>query len=269
MLKKYVVCDTMIWYDIANGKIDLNSLKNVSLVATGINVLEMCSSENLYKKPQEIKNAIIAMHNNHGLLIEYAPIDYLLFHHVNKDYNSKSRPNIINSLDDLQYIMQGNLNLGLISTSDKSFLENGIINFNKPYVEYVNNLNLLLIEMRSKIINLDGDRYNFKKYLRNNTKKFSEEILLEIFSNELKLQIKQILPFVNWEEFEFFNEMLNLYLLEKLKSRDAKFHLNDIFDLFNMAYVGKNDLYWTIEINPWLRIMNSNAVTKKFVFNLT
>lgn len=259
----------MIWYGIANGKIDLNSIRNVNLVATGINVLEIGSSENLYKKPQEVKNAIIAMHNHHGLMIEYTPIDYLLFHHVNMDYNSKSRTNIIHALDDLQFIMQGNLNLSLLSNSDKSLLENKIITFNKPYLDYVNNLNLLLIEMRHKINSINGVAYNFKKYLKNNTKKFSEEILLEIFSKELKLQIKQISPFVNWPDFEFFNEMLNLYLLEKLKSRDAKFHLNDIFDLFNMAYVGKNDLYWTLEKNPWLRIMNSNAVTKKFVFNLT
>lgn len=55
---------------------------------------------------------------------------------------------------------------------------------------------------------------------------------------------------IDWEEVELFlHTMHNLHLEFEVSNR--QWQPNDINDLYNLAYVGKEDLYWTLE-RRWL-----------------
>lgn len=86
-----VICDTMIWYGLANESIKLEESNDIKLIATGINIQELSSSENLYKNPQLIMNVLNTMYKHHSGIIEYDPWDYILTFNVNVHYEPISR----------------------------------------------------------------------------------------------------------------------------------------------------------------------------------
>ena len=59
---------------------------------------------------------------------------------------------------------------------------------------------------------------------------------------------------INWHEAELFLYVMHdLHLDFEVSGR--RWQPNDINDLYNLAYVGKDDLYWTLE-KRWIKIIN-------------
>ncbi|MBP6390682.1 MAG: hypothetical protein KA175_07030 [Flavobacteriales bacterium] len=69
---------------------------------------------------------------------------------------------------------------------------------------------------------------------------------------------------INWAESELLlYTMHSLHLDFEVSGR--RWQPNDINDLYNLAYVGKNDLYWTLE-KRWIRII-TNARMGHYLFS--
>jgi hypothetical protein len=267
-MKKRVICDTMIWYEIGKGNIDVKKLEDVELIATGINIQEISSSENLLSELDLVKSTLEGIENHSWQIIEYEPWDYLLTFHVHKEYEPKSREMYLKDLKAFDHLIDSVVESDFEDEKKRKELNNLIKRFNDPIKKLTTNMNSGLIKVREKGSAKYGSRKNFVRHLQSNENSFLEimDMFKDIFAARLKIPKTELDNRIDWANFELLFRTWDFYLKEKSIISNAKFHENDFFDLTNMAYVGKDDLYWTMEKNPWLRILNENEVTKKYVF---
>lgn len=95
------------------------------------------------------------------------------------------------------------------------------------------------------------------RFKRLSTKDLTENLILLYVNENLNLVNNQ-LPKI--EKLEECNELLlNTFdnLLREVSSTRRKITDNDIVDILNLAYVGKNDLYWTKDKRTQQLIINS------------
>ena len=69
-----------------------------------------------------------------------------------------------------------------------------------------------------------------------------------------------VIDAINWSEIELFFTVTHSHFLS-LEVSQQKFKPNDVNDMFNLAYVGKDDLYWTHE-RRWLQIIQEARMDK-------
>ena len=63
-----IICDTNIWYHIAQNQISLNNLNDFDLIATYINIYELTTSPNILSNIELVRKATIAAFDNHKFL---------------------------------------------------------------------------------------------------------------------------------------------------------------------------------------------------------
>ena len=263
--KTRVVCDTMIWYYIAEGNIIPEI--DVDLVATGVSIQEFASSENIYKKPELVKNALKAMQNYHFEIIEFDPWDYIITFCVDISYEPISRELHKNNLNGFSHFINGTFDEALKSIEQREKLENFILNWNEPLVELTNNMNFAIDKIRKERAKKFNKRENIKDLEDGGLLLEIKEMILDIISARLNISKDEIGEKFNWEKIELLVKMWELHWIQILRQNGAKIHLNDIFDLLNMAYVSEKDKYWTLE-KSWLVLMKSNSVTAKYVYEI-
>ena len=71
---------------------------------------------------------------------------------------------------------------------------------------------------------------------------------------------------VDWENFELLIFAWDVYFKEKTMQPNSKFKINDRYDLMNMAYVQKDDLYWTKDEREPYRSLKGNDWAKEYFF---
>lgn len=258
----------MIWYEIGKGNIDITNLGDVELIATGINIQEISSTENLLSELDLVKSTLKGLENYHSQIIEYEPWDYLLTFHVDKEYEPVSRDTYLENLKAFELLIDGLVD-GEFQDKNKLIELNDLIEaFNDPIRKLTASMNEGLIKVRAKGVEKYGSRKAFVRHLQSNEKSFVEimDMFRDIFAARLGIPKSELDNSIDWDNFELLFRTWDLYFKEKSIMTNAKFYENDFFDLTNMAYVGQGDFYWTLEKNPWLRIMNENEVTKKYVF---
>lgn len=264
---KEVICDTMIWYEIAKGNIEIEKLKDIKLIATGINIAELVTSENLYREYELIKKTVKAVYEHHHQLILYDPWDYLIETHVQIEFTPIKTEGLSKDLEAVNLILSESVDEFM--NSNKNELVSVIMKLNEPIKKFVGDLNVGLLNTREKWIEKLGSRKHYINYLRENDDLYDEilQMIINIFADILNVNRNDLIGRINWSEFNFFVQIWTKLFADKIIMRQAKFHDNDIFDLFNMAYVGSSDYYWTLEKNPWLRLINSDENTKKHLFH--
>lgn len=74
-----VICDTNIWYNIANGLISDKQLDGVQLLGTSVNIREIASTPNLVKDIELMSRVVKAMYNySHKVIILNSPVGAVL-----------------------------------------------------------------------------------------------------------------------------------------------------------------------------------------------
>jgi hypothetical protein len=263
-----VICDTMIWYGLANGSIILDEENEIELIATGVTIQELSSSENLYKNPNLIKGALNAMQKYHSQIIEYDPWDYILTFNVNLEYEPISRDWHINNLNGFSTFMKGDLDNLFKDEIEVNKLTELIFEWNQSLIEFTDSMNLGLDTIRAnrsqKFITKKDNQLDLEDGQLKIEIMF---MLIDIIAKRLNLKVEDVKDKIDFSNLELLIEMWEMYWIDKLKMQNSKFHVNDIFDLLNMAYVSAEDKYWTLEKNPWLRLLNSNGSTSKYIFS--
>ena len=264
---KKVICDTNIWYNIAKGDIPVKSFLGYQLIATGINVLELSSTKNLLHDFDLVKGAIKAMYNHHYQVIEFDVWDYILCYHTSIRYTAFNREIFQSNLELFRGIIVNEFDANFKDKDRLEGLNQRIDTYNQPAEKLAKYLNEGLITTRKKGLDKHGLKSMFKKKIRNNETSYNEirELILESLALRADVQATQLLGKVDWYNIELFFRTWDLLYKEKILHGNSKFEANDINDLFNMAYVGKDDLYWTKE-KSWIRLMKSNPITAKYVF---
>ena len=237
MTKKKIITDTNIWYTISNEEI-FNISKDYQLVVPVIVLNEIYTSPNISLSEEtfeNLKKAVNRILQNLNCLefIEYYPFHYLLknsYSEIKREQNSKFYIDEFNALVKLNYE----------TVKNKSAIRGDI----SGLTEHINNTSLSYKKVINK--NLES-KTKFKKI---NTLELTESLILK-YVNEI-LEIEDVnFPKIN--ELTTENELLlktfDKLLREVSTVTTKKIEDNDWFDIFNLIYVGKDDLYWTHEVS--------------------
>jgi hypothetical protein len=256
---QHVICDTNIWYNIANEKISEEQLEGVKLYATSVNITEISSSPNLVKDIDLVVRTIKAMKKYAFRVIIENPLEYLIssfFHEFNPD--SKTELGLLKGFDTLV-----SMDVNGISKKTINKAKNQIDQIVQPQIEEANKMNDDLIIIRKKIKKTEGKQKHRSNNYINTWKEYFSKLVLEYSKLHCDKEYLLNTNEKSWEQFEFFLYTWEHYFKNNLEIGNWKFDKNDWGDLFNLIYIKDEFKYWTIE-RKWNVIFNSNNKLKKY-----
>lgn len=260
MEKQKVICDTMIWYHIANGKIDKAKLVGLELYSTYINLFELRKTPNFLKNWRMVKQAVRALHDNQKAIFVIHPIEYIIKKQF-PDYVCKD-----NSYNQIIKEFEALLAMDDDSEIDEETIKKmraTIDDFVAVAQKDADNINALLPELRNKIKKNVGKKAHRKiasypliyEVVNVYVKKFTKE--------EISLDIENY----PWEELELFVKTWDNYFKELEVSGNRKFQPNDWQDIFSMVYVSPGWKYASGE-TKWIDLISNDKTTKDYLITL-
>lgn len=247
-----VVCDTMIWYNLSKGQLQLPDSKKFKLVCTYLTLTELAFTPNLFIRLKEVQNSIKTILESNVEFELRWPYDYAKELISNKKVEYKRDEDIVFTF--LSGILHSHTN----SLINEEHLNDILLRRRRNKVDWINFLN----ELNEPIKNIS---WVFKKHKLHDSdaKLFRQWFVFKI--NQLTEKEYKI-DDINWTYFEFIEKMYLKYH-RKLQISKMKADLNDNLDLDNMIYVKPGDLYWTLE-KRWLNIAKE-ACMEKYLFSHT
>lgn len=258
---KPIICDTNIWYGIANNIINTDRLKQVSLIGTSVNITEISSSPNIISDIDLVVRTIEAFKKNHDFILINNPMEHLITI-FNQDYepNSKLEDELLKSFEILL-----NMNINNITQHGIDGAKKRLEKINEDKQKLVDLINNGLPEVREKIKRSEGKKKHRKIDFTKTWKKFiSDTVHLyskDYCSKEYIIDIEDD----NWSRVEFFINTWENYFKE-LDVTKTKIKPNDWADLFNLVYVQPEFIYWTND-EPWNRLFKKNELLIKYQYD--
>jgi hypothetical protein len=242
-LNSGIVCDTSVWYHMKNNH---NLLpKYTKLIPTAMSLFELCSTgrqNNNFRLVQEVVRTIVLFKKNY---IPYFPWSYVASR-LYEDYDL-STSTILPIEHALRILSSSELDdLG------KRFIEVGQKHENEQ-------LEILKWELSETIKNYDLTSSSSRTRFANDTTIPSSDTITMTTSLIVR-SIRDICaidyqPPIEAVNEEFFRSRTFSFLVigkwqflrEKTLELNTKLEGNDVWDLLNLAYVGKDNLYWLTE----------------------
>ncbi len=252
----HVVCDTNVWYRLADGRLKWWNVINKNLILTQVVIEELHSTEVIYKKPDLFLSVVraIRIHASHVFLLD--PLAYVYF-------RNKGADNVFH-----EKLMDNYRALINLRRSDKWRWENAdslerlsdkIKLWNQPTTNLCNDVNtntLPQLKARSKAL---GKKTIDKENLEVITAKFIYDSIKERFSDGVEIGRN-----VNLNNLELFLVVFEDFLKYLSKVPTSKIQDNDLNDLMNMLYVTSGMKYWTFD-ERWSEFISNNAKTTKYL----
>jgi len=248
-----LILDTNIWYRISEGTIPKDSFNKSELCLTGMVLLEMMTTERWKFDEKEMMKALETILEINPKYIPHLHYEYLATKILGLDSSKFSQlpyDCIIKSLNKEYDTSLRNL---FIETR-KKYIEDFAYQYAKRTEEIMND-----ISITEKLKNLTI----FKNLLAN-------DVFLEI-ENVFNIDRKDI----NKKHIEKEAAHIDMYLLTrymyyyKTVFEGIKPQKNDLFDLFNLAYVGLGDFYWTRDKKKWVNRYMTDSMISKFLYKET
>lgn len=223
-----VICDTNIWYNIAQDVIPIEAIQDKALVGTFVTAHEFCTSFNIINHYELIRNAVTSFNQyTFGVIVE-TPLDYvkkvsgLEFTAYSGFWAFKNLEIIINnsSVDDVEAARRD-----LTQLSDKEDYQNA------PFMQLYN-------DFRANI----GKPGEYKRKLKEPQ---NRERHLEITKQVIQTLIPNRL--IAWNNIELFLKTFDEWLFQLAINRSLRMTPNDWDDLFNLIYVKPGNRYWTFD----------------------
>ena len=251
--EELIICDTNIWYGIANKTIPEENYKGKNLALTGLNIDEIISSENVYKNPELIKNVVKAIRLNMTDLIFEGPFEYI--------YNItpfKNKIDLNYRLDRYKYMMSletTEFNPNVTFENFKSQIEN--FDSEKIKMSQIMNNGLGSIQANKELYGKSAIRnLDLKKVAR---RLIREKIRTMFFNGEAILDI--MFPY---EDIELYTIAWEAHTKELSLQLNSKVTANDIYDLFHLLYVSRSAKYWTKE-KKWNRLIANSKEGRTYL----
>lgn len=238
--KKNVVCDTSIWYQIADGKINPDQYKDYNLIGTFINAYELSRSPAIIKKSNIWNKAV----------------DY--FFGITKELRTHQPTKQLRKISGLPYEIHSYV--GILSElrkvkemPNKNTPENlkKIEDSKKKHEVEASDLMEQIDEIRNNLYN----KYGYKNYVQQISqpeKRIEQhEIAKQLFSR-LHENID-----IDWENIPLLRDTFDEWFFQLIKIKNLKLKNNDVSDFMNLMYVNPGELYWT----------KDDRKTKKFRLN--
>lgn len=260
MEKQKVICDTMIWYHIANGKISKEAISDFELYATYINFFELRKSPNLLKDWRLAKYAVKALHDNTKMIITTHPIEYIIKKQF-PDYKYQD-DSYKQTLKEFEYLMDMDDSTSFnVEVVDK--MQTVIEEFLQMAQRDADNINNRLPELRKKIKESVGK----KKQREIESYPLIYEVINVYVQNATKGEVSLDIDAYPWEDLKLLVKTWDNYFKELEVSGNRKFQPNDWQDIFSMVYVTPEFKFATGE-KKWIDIISSDETTKDYLIIL-
>lgn len=235
-----IIADTNIWYQLGKDDALFDAIKD-KLTPIYNNLWEMSNTGALYKKPDLVRNGIRKVMLCSKKMIIAEPLKYLI-KRANRNYQVKIGTYTKQMLIFTQKIANGYY----IDEKQKEQFYNYIQQSKEPLNQIANNFNMTAFECKNKI-------KNYKKHRQTNTY-FLVVQYLDFLARQATNNLFGLrkLPL---KEYELLVLVLDKYFKE-LETGERKWERNDLFDLFNLAYIRRGDKYWTNE-RKWIDIIKA------------
>jgi hypothetical protein len=244
-----IICDNNVWYKIGNGEVSPNEFKNIRLIATYLNLLEIGSTENLLKDFKEVKSACNAILTYADEIWLLNPIEYLI---------QLGQENYKGYLSDGQFKLDKVKNFVSLNDDHISAKVNSpkfkprVEKFDEPLLLSTNFINEVSGQINANIRSSYG-----KKAHRKIDKVPEIKDLVKSMVSQSGIDYNIDWESYNWEKIDLFLNTMAEYFRE-LELSQMKMDKNDWADIFNLIYVNPNDMAWTFEEKKWAKIMKSN-----------
>jgi hypothetical protein len=257
-----VICDTNIWYDLAENRKNIDRLVGVELIATSVNITEIASAPYLVSDIGLIARTADAMYKNNHKVVISNPMEYLIsLFHWEYEPNTIAERRLLEGLNTLM-----DMDLNYIPAQNIVDTERQIKEVLDSQNELASRINNGLQKIRQNIKRQEGKEKYRKIDFIDKWKKYFSELVLEYSKQHCDKEYKLDINDKAWDQLEFFLYTWEYYFKNNLEIGNWKFDKNDWCDLFNLVYVYPGSKYWTSECK-WNRIFDSNERLRKYNFS--
>lgn len=235
-----IIVDTNIWYQLGKDEALFNKVKG-KLTPVYNNLWEMANTGALYDRPDMVRNGIRKAMLCSKRMILAKPLKYLT-KRANKKFPVKMRVYTEQLLIFTQKIANG---YGLDEKQKEEF-HHYIQQSKEKLKQIADDFNKTALECKSKI-------KNYKKHREANTYFLTIRYLDFMVQQATGKQFN--LKKLPLKEYELLILVLDKFFKE-LETGERKWQRNDLFDIFNLAYVRRGDKYWTNE-KKWIDIIKA------------
>ena len=237
-----IIADTNVWYQLGSDELLFDRVSS-KLVPVYNNLWEMSTTGMLHDKVKilKVRNGIRKMMLCQERMILMEPLRYLIAL-GNKGYAHRIRAYTIDMLKFTQKIAQGYS----IDDSQQENFRFALNEIKADLYKIQDSFNEAATLCKQKI-------KNFKKH-RAQTNFMLMTGLLDYMA-KMATQGDFDLKRVPLHDYELLVLVMDCFF-KKLETGELKWQRNDLFDLFNLAYVRRGDKYWTNE-KRWIQIIKT------------
>jgi ribosomal small subunit protein bTHX len=236
--KNRVIADTNIWYKLGDNQELFDKVKE-TIYPVYNNLWELSATGRLYSAPEKVRNAIRKIMLCSKRMIIEEPLTYLI-KQSNKDFHAEISPLTISMKNFTREIANG----CYLQENQKDIFYKFISDIKKDLDEIKSDFNETALICKEKIKDLKKHR---KQETWQGTVRFINFLAKGATGGKFNIEK---LPL---SDYELLILVIDNYF-KKLETGDIKWQRNDLFDLFNLAYVRKGDKYWTEE-KKWINII--------------
>jgi hypothetical protein len=247
-----IICDTNVWYKIAEGVFSKEKLQELHLVATFNNIKEVAKTPNLIDKYEFVAEVVRSIFRYKKEVIFFSP-----FVHIAK-------------LKDPRYEFDIHANMGDILKFTELIAKGHEIKQDKKeefkaFIEGMKkDLEAVTAPWNKEVDRIKGNITDKKTHKKEDPTELNRALIsymVEVATNG-KVSLKDGF---DWSQLELLEKTLSAYFLE-LEISGMKIDENDWFDLFLLAYVQPGSLVWTYE-KRWLIMIKEKAKLGKYLFD--
>lgn len=241
-----IVTDTNIWYRIAEGQISIELAKRLPLAVTAISIIELTSSPKLNTEDgkKKVLSACRAIIRANPFYLRLLPYEFAANEYLGKKLKKK-------------------ISIGFFHEMCKNkFID---ININERIGYRNGRVNAFRSQLMDQIKQVHSDK-SIKKRLN------QPQEAIDISANDFIIEIGETLGInsrkVNYKRLMNRGSGLDLYLRARdrfnqvLSLEGQQPANNDQFDITNLLYVRKGDLYWTLD-KKWLNFIKEVKMSHK------
>lgn len=249
-----IICDTMIWYHIAKGDIEIENIGKLHLVGTFVNVLELLTTSNFHGNEGHFSEHPLCSMLKHCK--EFRLVDPLAYAY--QKHNSAFVPSNQLTIDSVRDWIRNHESPSFGLDSRQSLEWTGLRENER--IGFINGIEPKLTELRKKFSNKNHRRNylaNHQELIGNAKKGLGLEIMknLGVIFNGDDFPWKAVAPYLACRIH--YEVKMNLNPQMKANPNDAR-------DLWNLLYVNPNELYLSLE-NKWNAALGDSALSE-FVF---
>lgn len=235
-----IIVDTNIWLHVLNDNDDLFEKVKKQIVPMYNNLWELCITGIHERKPELARKAIQRMMLAQKNMIFSHPLRYLTEVANKKKFKRKILKGTYDLLDFSAAIANG----GFIQENQKKAFQELIKERKQGLNDVADDYNKVAKECKEKIKNLKKHREQFTFPLTIN---YFNYLVSQATNNRFNLKR---LPLRN---YELLIRVADLFF-KKIETGQEVWTRNDLFDLYNLAYVRRGDKYWTNE-KKWIKLI--------------